>query len=105
RLLLVAREARTIESLALELGVPVRAIRPELERLRRAGCRLEEHPQRGVRLIESGLGAWTDFLEQIGGRRRAVVCYRSTSSTQDVARGLVESRGRAAEGALVTADE
>ncbi|MEM6550991.1 MAG: biotin--[acetyl-CoA-carboxylase] ligase [Planctomycetota bacterium] len=91
----------------------------ELERLEAAGCELERHPQRGVRLLSAGLSVWADYLavypparsdsgdgdrvsplkrdgpgcDRRVGRRvgRRVVVLRETASTQAVARELAEA--------------
>lgn len=76
----------------------------EIRRLVDAGCVLEEHPQQGVRLATIGLSAWADYVKWRCPPRHVEV-YRTTGSTQDRARALVESLGVAAHGAVITAEE
>ncbi len=110
-----------------ELASDPAAIRSAMESLRQAGCKLEDHPQLGVKLIEAGLGCWADYIEArraapnpgapgVSGAPAApgprplgwkLHVYRTTPSTQDVARGLASSStGKAADGAgqVVVAD-
>lgn len=107
-----------------ELASDAAAIRSALDFLQQAGCRLEEHPQLGVRLIETGLGCWADYIES---RRAALIStapdalaainprplgwklhvYRTTASTQDVARQLAardSAKAVQAAGQVVVAD-
>ena len=58
-----------------------------LAQLRSAGCELEFHPQRDVRLVRSGLGCWADYLQSgyvqatAGGLPRLFrASFRSTSA-------------------------
>ena len=104
-LLLDADVPLTVEALALRRGLPSEQVWHELERLRAAGCRFDEHPQHGVRLVETGLGAWVDYLRDVLGAQRWIEVYKRTGSTQDVCRRLVEAHGAASAGALVIADE
>ncbi len=97
-LLLESRRPMTIEAIALRRGVSRSRCLHEMDRLRRAGCVFAEHPQHGLELIASGLGAWVDYLEPLAKGR--VVLYGRTTSTQDVARQL----GPTADGAYVIAD-
>jgi BirA family biotin operon repressor/biotin-[acetyl-CoA-carboxylase] ligase len=92
----------TIESLSLALRLARADVSGQLQRLREAGCVLDEHPQQGVRLVHSGLATWADYIESR--RPRRIEVYRSTASTQDVARRWVESGGDALDGATVVAD-
>lgn len=80
------------------------AVRGELNRLRAAGCAFQWHPQRGVRLEASGIGAWADYLHWRFGERRPINVYGDIASTQDAARRRLESVDAAADGALVIAD-
>jgi BirA family transcriptional regulator, biotin operon repressor / biotin---[acetyl-CoA-carboxylase] ligase len=77
----------------------------EMDRLRAAGCELDENPQQGVSLLRAGLGCWADYLRATGDRRRLIEVYRRTTSTQDAARRLIKDRGADADGALVIADD
>lgn len=105
-LLLDASEPLTVEAISLRRRMPPARVISELNRLRDAGCLLEEHPQHGVRLIESGLSAWQDYLRsRLGGSGRRIEVYRRTASTQDVCRRLLASYGSGADGALAVADE
>ncbi|MEX0886904.1 MAG: biotin--[acetyl-CoA-carboxylase] ligase [Phycisphaeraceae bacterium] len=108
-LLLDRREPTPLPAIAHALTLDERTAQRELERLRRAGCRLDEHPH-GVRLVQTGITAWRDYLEAIpaAGRppgERHVAVYRQTASTQEAARELAVARGRDADGALAVADE
>ncbi|MCX5661178.1 MAG: biotin--[acetyl-CoA-carboxylase] ligase [Planctomycetota bacterium] len=107
--LLRAAEPVAAEALARERGWPPDRVAREIERLRQAGCAVENHPQRGVRLVESSLECWADYLRwRDEGRRRPgriIQVFRSTASTQDLARRIVEAGGRRADGAVVLADE
>ncbi|MEM1211677.1 MAG: biotin--[acetyl-CoA-carboxylase] ligase [Planctomycetota bacterium] len=86
--LLKAAEPVGVEALGPRAG-------RELERLETAGCELERHPQRGVRLLSAGLSVWADYLVAYppasSGDERHVVVLRETASTQAVARELAES--------------
>ncbi|MCE9590917.1 MAG: biotin--[acetyl-CoA-carboxylase] ligase [Planctomycetes bacterium] len=98
------------ESLTAAIGLRGMELLQELRRLADAGCVIEEHPQHGLTLLETGLGAWEDYLRwrcplAAGEQPRRVEVYRTTGSTQDRARALVESLGRAAHGAVIVADE
>lgn len=109
----------TVESMALRLGMPRREVLEMLERLRVSGCEIESHPQHGVAIVRDGLGCWADYLRWFFDSRadthpaesshatgtRIIEVYRQTTSTQDAARRIAESCGRAAEGAVAIADE
>lgn len=106
--LLSADGAQTLGELAGLLHRDVWTVARQVADLRRAGCRITEHPQHGARLEEAGLACWADYVEQrhpqtIG--RRALV-YRQTSSTQDLARQLASGAAdpRTMHGVLITAD-
>jgi BirA family biotin operon repressor/biotin-[acetyl-CoA-carboxylase] ligase len=111
--LLRATGPLTVQALAMSRGVGpgsgpgsgVAAARRELDRLRQAGCVLDMHPQHGVTLRASGLATWTDYLRWSLGQGRSITCYRRTASTQDAARRLAERSGRAADAAVVIAEE
>lgn len=85
-------------------GLSGRELPREMRRLLIAGCVLEEHPQQGARLVTVGLSAWADYVKWRCPPRHVEV-YRTTGSTQDRARTLVESLGATAHGAVVTAEE
>lgn len=116
-LLLNADAPCSIDHVARERGTPRSAVVAELERLRAVGCDIQVHPQRGIALLHTGLGAWTDYLRwrcppptNDADRReppapRIIEVYRRTGSTQDAARRIVETYGPAADGAIVIADE
>ena len=105
RLLLAARgEPTAVAALAQAGGVDEPAVRAELDRLRRAGCRLDVHPTHGVRLIEAGLATWRDCLEAQGPAERRVAVYQRTASTQQAARQLARAHGRAADAAVGVAE-
>lgn len=110
--LLHARGPVTADSLASRLCCAPEAVERELTRLEAAGCRLAASDgDRAVQLIESGLGVWADYVQwkcplsdgAAAGARRVEV-YRSTGSTQDRCRAMIESSGAAADGALAIAD-
>ncbi len=96
-LLLRERQPRSVESLALALQLPRETVAMQLDALRSLGCTFDEHPQRGVLLTTSGLATWAEAIEHLSPRR--VEVYRSTASTQDIARRWTE------DGAVVVADE
>ncbi|MDH3585345.1 MAG: biotin--[acetyl-CoA-carboxylase] ligase [Phycisphaerae bacterium] len=77
-----------------------------LQVLRDRGCILDEHPQRGVRLVRTDLACWADYIEHRHSRGlgRRVSVYRETTSTQDVARQVVAAQGSAAIGEVIVAD-
>lgn len=105
--LLPQREPRTIQSLAQCLKLSPTAVTAQVQHLSQLGCVLDEHPQRGVQLRNSGLGVWVDFLQaQLSATRgcRDIEVYRSTASTQDRVRQRVESRGKVADRCIVIAD-
>jgi BirA family biotin operon repressor/biotin-[acetyl-CoA-carboxylase] ligase len=83
-LLLSTSEPLAVDALARQLHRDAGWVRHELDRLRRVGAQLDVHPQRGVRLVRSGLPMWVDYLETR--HRRRVIVYAQTRSTQDVAR-------------------
>ncbi|MFW6033256.1 MAG: hypothetical protein ACOCTI_07775, partial [Phycisphaeraceae bacterium] len=102
-LLLHAREPMSVESLALAGGISRADVLARVARLREAGCRFDEHPQQGLRLIEAGLGTWADYLHFHRRRESRIEIYRESASTQDLARRLVTACGRASDGAIVVA--
>jgi len=78
-------------------GAPDQA---SLERLTQLGCKIEHDP-RGIRLIESGLGVWSDYLSHALSHppMRTVEVYQRTRSTQDLV------KARADESLVAFADE
>ena len=89
--LLQQTHAQPLEGLGQSMGLTALQVGVAVEQLRRAGCEIDAHPQRGVRLLKSGLGCWVDFIEprhhaRLGHRLRV---YAHTASTQDIARRLV----------------
>lgn len=80
--------------------------RAVIDELRAAGCELEIHPQRGLRLLKTGLSVWADYLRWRDGskRQRFIEVYGSAGSTQDVIRRLIETHGQRADGAIAAAD-
>lgn len=107
--LLEATSPVTLEAQGRALGCAPMAVAEKVEALRRAGCRIDAHPQHGVTLRVAGLGCWVDYLQAKHGGRlgRRVVVYQSTTSTQDRARQELARAGsaRAAHGTVVLADE
>lgn len=97
-----------VDALSRKLNLDVATITRQFELFRAAGCELEEHPQRGVRMVESGVGAWRDYLEWIvggNGAPRVVEVYQSTGSTQDVVRRIAQARGQESDGCVAIAQE
>ena len=105
QMLLDTRHAMTVESLALQRGCEQAAVLRELRRLREAGCTFHEHPQHGVRLAQTGVETWMDYLRYSLGSHRLIEVYRCTASTQDACRRLLTSHGLESEGAVVAAHE
>ena len=84
--------------------VPTHALgitRDDLAALEAAGCRLDDHPQHGLRLLSAGLGCWVDYIEQRHADRlgRRMLVFRETTSTQDVAR-----QAQVDDGTVITTD-
>jgi len=115
QVLLESRRPISIDWIAQQLGWPHTQIQPELDRIREAGCKIEQHPYGEIQLIQTGLGAWKDYLQaRVGQLRygpaddhstpRLIQVYQSTHSTQDVARALLDDKGNSADGTLVIAD-
>jgi BirA family biotin operon repressor/biotin-[acetyl-CoA-carboxylase] ligase len=104
-LLLEAEQPLNIETLAQCRGCTQRQLMTAINRLREAGCDLQQQPYAGLWLVETGLGAWLDYLQWQFGTRRWLQVYRRTRSTQNLARQLVHTRGPAAAGAVVVADQ
>jgi BirA family biotin operon repressor/biotin-[acetyl-CoA-carboxylase] ligase len=102
--LLTRDDFLTVEHLSDPATGPPERVRIELNRLHAVGCVFQWHPQRGVRLEASGIGAWADYLHWRFGVRRPIDVYGDISSTQDATRRRIESLGAAADGALVIAD-
>lgn len=67
----------------------------DLAALEAAGCRLDDHPQHGLRLLETGLGCWVDYIEPRHSNRlgRRLFVFRQTTSTQDAARQMITTDG------------
>ncbi|MHC4996198.1 MAG: hypothetical protein ACYTGQ_14230, partial [Planctomycetota bacterium] len=105
-LLLQARGPMTLHAIGQALGLDVVSTTARVESLRRHGCRLDAHPQRGVELLEAGLGCWTDYIEHhhTEGLGRRVTVYRETASTQTAAREVVESELGDLHGRVILAD-
>ncbi len=112
--LLSIQRPRVPRELASKLAFSAASLTAELQRLREAGCVLDEHPHQGVRLARSGLATWRDYLawtlplSSDGGAvagPRLIEVYQRTSSTQDAARRLIAAHGDKARGVLVLADE
>ncbi len=93
--LLQSRAPLTPQALGQRLSLgPIAAAR-RIDALRTAGCTIESNPQRGVTLISTGLACWTDYIEHRHANRlgRSVHVYTETTSTQDLAKKLIASRG------------
>jgi len=105
--LLRTSEPTAMPVLAGRLNASASRVRQALESLRASGCIIERDPARGVRLLEAGLGVWSDYLATIGrvNRPRNVSVYQRTGSTQDVARQLLLDLGPNVDGAVVAANE
>ncbi|QQE12130.1 biotin--[acetyl-CoA-carboxylase] ligase [Planctomycetota bacterium] len=91
-LLLNQEHAITIESLVISLRMSPERIQDELEVLRQYGCKFDIHPQHGIKLIESGLGVWSDYLESESSVLRDVLVYGETSSTQDICKDICSGK-------------
>lgn len=102
--LLEQTQPMTLHALAVRMQWPAQRVAGELDRLRQAGCTFDEHPQYGIRLIQSGINAWTDVLEQYAWTHGRVEIHRTTASTQDIARSRVQAHGRDACDTLIVAD-
>ena len=96
-----------VEALGHRGGLPVSRVRHEIDRLQATGCVVDSVPQRGVRLVRTGLGVWRDYLAHVchNADRRIIEVYSRTSSTQDVARRIAHHHGSHAHDAIVVADE
>ncbi len=98
-----------IDLLAGSLDLPVDRVRQELARLEAVGCQLDRHPQHGVRLASSGLGAWADYLRWAhpsppnAQRQRLIEVYQQTTSTQDLAKRAVGAYEAGADRAILIA--
>ena len=97
------------QTLATLAGRTPAQVRSALAGLDGAGCTFDSTPSLGLRLRRTGIGAWADYLQwrdaQRNTRPRRIEVYRSTASTQDVARRMVAAFGPDADGALAVADE
>lgn len=69
-----------------------RQIDRSVDNLVRHGCRIERD-MREVRMVESGLGVWSDYLKHALPAKpaRAVEVYQSTTSTQDLAKSRAKT--------------
>lgn len=97
-----------VETLAASLDLSPAELRVELQRLCAAGCEIDDALAPQVQMARSGLSSWPDYLAwacPLPNRNRVVEVYQRTGSTQDAARRIAASRGRAADGALAIADE
>ncbi len=72
-----------------------------LDRLRQAGCEIEQQPALGLQLDHAGLGVWSDYLQR---HTPLLEVYQQIGSTQDALRRLIESVGIQADGAVTIAD-
>ncbi len=100
----------TATEAAAAAGLQAGQLHEALDRLSMAGCVFDRHPQRGVRLVRSGLSAWSDYLawrdvRRGDGRGRKIEVYGSVASTQDVVRRVIEAEGERADAAVAVADE
>ncbi len=93
----------TITSLANLCHLPYQRVIQLIDQLTCDGCRFERHPQQGIRLMETGIGVWKDYLSHRGDRNRLIEVYAETTSTQDAARRVIDSRGRSCDGAIIIA--
>ncbi|MAE63354.1 MAG: biotin--[acetyl-CoA-carboxylase] ligase [Phycisphaeraceae bacterium] len=100
-----------VHDLAARLARPLTAVNRDLETLVHAGCRIDRHPQQGVRLRSSGIATWSDYLEwrlardESGASARVRAVYAQTSSTQDLVRTAIEAEGAGSDGSIYIADE
>lgn len=106
-LLLQAKAPLTLSQMAQHLNWSVSQVRQELLRLEQAGCRFQEHGPFGLRLRQTSLSVWSDYLRWALPNTSAshILVYQRTTSTQDVARHLIQALGPAADAAIVLADE
>lgn len=105
--LLAAPAPQSPQTIADQIGRSLGEVTAALDALRDAGCEFIDEPHRGPRLASSGLGCWVDYIEQRHADRlgRRLVAYRTTTSTQDVARTLVaDAAARVHAGTVVTSD-
>ena len=104
--LLEASGPLTAQALALRLKLAPAAVSRRLRKLHEGGCHIQEHPQHGVRLLSAGLECWADYIEprHAGTIGRRLFVYRTTTSTQDVARQLAASPDATSDGHVVVAD-
>lgn len=84
-------DPQTPDTIARHTGRTAEEVVAAIAALREAGCEFVDVPLRGTSLVASGIGCWVDYIEQRHMRRlgRRLVAYRTTTSTQDVARTLV----------------
>jgi BirA family biotin operon repressor/biotin-[acetyl-CoA-carboxylase] ligase len=115
-----------LAGLAQATGLAAAELHHEVERLEGSGC-VFDHQPRSIRLVEVGPGVWQDYLvwrlatpnhkndaayrlrdaaEQAASEAagaRSIHVYQTTGSTQDGCRRIIEAKGAAADGAIVTA--
>jgi len=100
--------ALTMPVLARRAAVSVDEAAARVDRLVAGGCAIDTHPQHGVRLSSTGIACWSQYIEARHSRRlgRRTLVYRQTTSTQDVARRLVEQAATVGDfdGYVVAAD-
>ncbi len=81
----------SVVELASTLGGGTSSITRQLDKLERLGCELMRDPH-AVGLIRTGLGVWPDYLDFAlsQARPREVEVYRTTMSTQDIAKSRAD---------------
>jgi BirA family transcriptional regulator, biotin operon repressor / biotin---[acetyl-CoA-carboxylase] ligase len=104
--LLEASGPMTVESLALQCRLPPGRVLQEIQSLRSDGCVIDSHPQRGLRMVRSGLGCWGAWLEprHAGRIGRKISVYRQLASTQDAGRRIARCAD-SHDGHVIVADE
>lgn len=103
--LLRARGPVRIDALCDDLGWSPIDVQTGLEKLRLAGCVLEIAPMGTASLLTSHIDVWSRFIRWATDAHRLVHVLPRTSSTQGVARQLIEEHGSKADGAVAVADE
>lgn len=98
--LLRADDVIDIRHLASDLHYSDMDIRDCIARLQVDGCEFDHNAQ-GIRLVNAGLGTWSDFLKPVSSLTQV---YQQTASTQDALRRLIEHHGSQADGAVVVSD-
>ena len=89
-LLLETKTGLTTEAMASQLGLSREQVEDELEILKHYGCEVASHSSGAVRLIESGLGVWSDYLVSQSAVLRDVFVFGTTNSTQDICKKICE---------------